>query len=63
MRGAGAWSNTVLNRKVRLFCELGRLERKGPFCFCLMFIYLFAPGLSCGTRDLQLHHVGWNLVP
>ena len=49
-----------------------------PFLFFLIFIYLAAPGLSCGTQDLQslLWHVGpfiaicrlfscsmWDLVP
>ena len=28
-----------------------------------IFIYLFPPGLSCGTRDLQLHHGGGIWLP
>ena len=49
---------------------LGRRKRQnlGPvssvFAFYFFLIYLFAPGLSCGTWDLQslLQHVGSLIV-
>ena len=52
--------------ELKSYSSLSVIEYKSLQIFLideLKYIYLFAPGFSCGTRDPQLHHGGGVWLP